>query len=128
MLSEDFPPVKAVLIGTSRGDFEEISLDISFKNSQVTQYLGGSGTFIGQWADHNIVIMKCRECLREPDINKNILAKPFKGETTLGPILLIRMNDDAEPRDLTLQEVLDLKLIFKPQSRYRLRSNSSPAY
>jgi len=128
MLSENFPPVKAVLIGTSRGDFEEISLDISFKNSQVTQYLGGSGTFIGQWVDHNIVIMKCRECIFDPNINKNQLAKPFKGETTLGPILLIRMNDDAEPRDLTLQEVLDLKLIFKPQSRYRLRSNSSPAY
>ena len=125
MLNQNFPPVKAVLIGTSRDDFVEISLDISFKTSQITQYLGGPGTFIGQWVDHNIVIMKCRECLFEPHINKNQLAKPFKGETTLGPILLIRMNDDAEPRDLTLQEVLDLKLIFKQQARYRLRSNSS---
>ena len=123
-LNESFPPVKAVLIYTSRDELKEISLDISSRNSQITQYLGGSATFIGQWVDHDIVIMKCRESLFETEINKNNLAKPFHREKTLGPILLIKMDESSHPQDLTLKEVIDLKLIHTTQTRYELRGRN----
>ena len=47
MFDEKFDPVKAVLVNVKRNDLKEIELDISSKSSQVTQYLGGSATFIG---------------------------------------------------------------------------------
>ena len=125
-LNESFPPVKAVLIGTSKDEVKEISLDISSRNSQITQYLGGSATFIGQWIDHDIVIMKCREPLFAR-INKNILAKPFHIEKTLGPILLIKMDESSHPQDLTLKEVIDLKLVHTTQTRYELRDRRNPS-
>jgi hypothetical protein len=125
MFDDKFDPVKAVLIETTRDCLREISLDISMKTSQVAQYLGGSGTFIGQWVEHDIVIMKCRECIFEPELNNNRLARPFHLEKVSGVILLIRMDVNSHPQDLTLQEVLDLKLVSN-QSRYRLRSNSNP--
>ena len=112
MFDEKFDPVKAVLINVKRNDIREISLDISSKNSQVTQYLGGSATFIGQWPDLNIVIMKCRESIFDYGFNANKLAAPFDNEIVVGPILLIRMNENSEPVDLTLQEVLESKLVL----------------
>jgi hypothetical protein len=127
LLNEKFPPVKAVLIGTSRDDFKEITIDISSRSSQITQYLGGTATFIGQWIDHDIVIMKCRETIFETELNMNFLSKPFHKEKTLGPILLIKMDESSNPQDLTLDEVLDLKLIHCEQTRYDLRGGRNPS-
>lgn len=124
LLDEKFSPVKAVLIGTSKDDFKEISIDISSRNSQITQYLGGTATFIGQWIEHDIVIMKCRETILESELNRNFLAKPFHTENTIGSILLLRMDELSHPQDLTLREVLDLKLIHEEQSRYNLRGRN----
>jgi hypothetical protein len=124
LLDEKFPPVKAVLIGSRTNDFKEISIDISSQNSQITQYLGGSATFIGQWIDHDIVIMKCRETILESELNQNFLAKPFHMERTHGSILLIKMDELSHPRDLTLREVLDLKLVHGEQTRYILRGRN----
>ena len=127
LLDEKFPLVKAVLIGTSKNDFKEISIDISSRSSQITQYLGGTATFIGQWVDHDIVIMKCREPIIETELNINFLSKPFHIEKTRGPILLIKMDESSNPQDLTLEEVLDLKLIHRGQSRYDLRGGRNPS-
>ena len=115
MFDEKFDPVKAVLIGTAKNDIREITLDISTKTSQVYEYLGGPGTFIGQWPEIEVVIMKCRESLFEQGFNSNKLAKPFDKERVVGPILLIRMDENAEPKDLTLEEVLESRLcLLKP--------------
>ena len=110
MFDEKFDPVSAVLINVKRNDIKEIKLDVSSRTSQVTQYLGGLATFIGQWSDLNIVIMKCRENIIDNGFNANKLAEPFGDELVIGPILLIRMNENSEPEDLTLREVLESKL------------------
>lgn len=116
MFDEKFDPVKAVLINVTKGDIEEISLDISSKTSQVAQYLGGVGSFIGQWIDKDIVIMRRRDPSTEP-INCNKLAKPFRKQVVMGPILLIRMDENSEPKDLTLEEVLESKLVLSTPPR-----------
>lgn len=117
MFDEKFDPVKAVLIGVQRGDIREISLDISSKTSQVSQYLGGAATFIGQWPEKDVVIMKCRDSVFDPGFNSNRLNTPFSNERVVGPILLVRMDEKSEPKDLTLEEVLESKLVLptRPQ-------------
>ena len=121
MFNEKFDPVKAVLVGVQRGDIREVSLDISSRTSQVFEYLGGRGTFIGQWPEYNIVIMKCADSIFDPGINNNRLAKPFHMERVVGPILLIRMDENAEPKDLFLSEVQESMLALPKQIRRSAR-------
>jgi len=112
MFDDKFDPVKAVLINYKKGDIKEIDLDISSKTSQVSHYLGGSATFIGQWPEKDIVIMKCMESLFDTPFNENKLAEPFHEEIVVGPILLVRMDENSEPKNLTLSEVQESKLIL----------------
>ena len=113
MFDEKFDPVKAILINIRKDDIKEIDLDISTKTSQVSQYLGGPGTFIGQGPEQDVVIMKCRESIFDHGFNQNKLAVPFHEEIVVGPILLIRMDENSEPKDLTLAEVLESKQFLR---------------
>ena len=121
MFDEKFDPVKAVLVGVQSGDIREVNLDISSRTSQVSQYLGGRGTFIGQWPEHDIVIMKCVDSIFDSGLNSNRLAKPFHMEHVTGPMLLIRMDENAEPKDLFLSEVQESKLALPVQLRRSAR-------
>jgi hypothetical protein len=99
-----FLPVKAVLIRESKDDLEEIILDISPGKNEIYHYLKGGATFIGQWADKEVVIMKCHDSIFKLSKNENILPIPFNLEVVFGPILLIRMDKNAYPQDFTLKE------------------------
>jgi hypothetical protein len=93
---------KAILIGTERIDLKEIDLDIDPKKNQIMQIFGSQATFIGQWPDIDVVILKSVN--DDGDINKNMLPYPFTGIIVRGPILLVRMDENSEPRDFTLKE------------------------
>jgi len=93
--------MKAVLIKESKGDLEEIELDIHPRKYEIFKLLGGSGTFVGQFPDSDVVIMKGVNHTQE---NENTLVEPFHDETIHGPILLIRMDENADHQDLTLEE------------------------
>ena len=121
MFNEKFDPVKAILVGVRCGDIREVSLDISSRSSQIVEYLGGRGTFIGQWPEHDIVIMKCIDSIFDPGINNHVLAKPFHKEKVIGPILLIRMDENSEPKDLLLSEIQESKLVLPRQLRRSAR-------
>ena len=51
--------------------------------------------------------MKCDVSMFDLLENRNVLPEPFHEERVLGPILLIYMDDNAEPRDYTVSEFLD---------------------
>jgi len=97
--------VKCVLIGESCGDVRVIDSPLQ---KDIYTLLKGPGTFIGQYDDVNVVIMKCRESIFDLEMNQNTLPEPFEKERVLGPILLVRMNENSEPEDFTLQEFLTL--------------------
>jgi len=97
--------VKCVLIGESWGDVRVIDSPLQ---KDIYTLLKGPGTFIGQYDDVNVVIMKCRESIFDLEMNQNTLPEPFEKERVLGPILLVRMNENSEPEDFTLQEFLTL--------------------
>ena len=98
--------MKAVLINETYGNIIEIELDIHPKKNEVFKLLKGTGTFVGQWPDSDVVIMKCKESIFELQKNENTLVEPFDKEVIYGPILFIRMDENADHQDLTLTESL----------------------
>jgi hypothetical protein len=95
--------MKTVLIKETKGDVIELDVDIAPKKNEIYLLLGGPGTFVGQWPGTNVVIMKCSlEHLHVE--NENRLTPPFEREVIRGPILFIRMDENADHQDLTLEE------------------------
>jgi hypothetical protein len=93
----------AVLIKEQFGNIQEIDLDITPSKNEVFLRLGGPATFIGQWPDLDVVIMKS---IYGQDSNHNTLPAPFDIEEVCGPILLVRMDENSDPRDFTIEEYL----------------------
>ena len=96
-----------VLISEEDGNISDVIINIHRTSNDLFRVLKGTGTFIGQWPDINVVIMKCRESMFDLIENRNILPEPFDKETIIGPVLLVRMDENSEPQDFTLQEYLD---------------------
>lgn len=92
---------KAILIHEELGRVEEIDLDIAPHKNEIFKLLEGRQTFIGQWPDIDVVIMKSEDGKTR---NLNILPPPFTTEEVFGKILLVRMDENSEPQDFTLEE------------------------
>ena len=97
---------KAVLIHETEGNIEEIDLDIDPSKNEIFLLLCGRQTFIGQWPEIDVVIMKPEDGTTR---NDNILPPPFDVEEVYGKILLVRMDENSDPQDFTLQEYLGYK-------------------
>ena len=93
----------AVLIKEEVGNIQEIDLDIDPRKNEIFRLLSGSPTFIGQWPDLDVVIMKAQYASK---LNINKLPPPFDGEEIKGSVLLVRMDENSDPRDFTLEEYL----------------------
>lgn len=92
---------KAILIHETKGCVEEIHLDISPTKNQIFLMLGGPQTFIGQWPDIDVVILKAENASTK---NENELPHPFNNEEVYGKILLVRMDENSDPQDFTIKE------------------------
>ena len=88
---------KAILIHEQLDHIEEIDLNII----EIYSILGGRATFIGQWPEIDVVIMKAEHAELK---NHNILPQPFNKEETFGKILLVRMDENSEPQDFLIEE------------------------
>jgi len=92
----------AVLIHETKDCIETIELDIKPSKNQIFKILGGPQTFIGQWPEIDVVIMKAETSTSTT--NENTLPPPFDREEVHGKVLLIRMDENSEPQDFTLEE------------------------
>tara|TARA_Y100000389_G_scaffold168079_1_gene173583 strand:+ start:182 stop:481 length:300 start_codon:yes stop_codon:yes gene_type:complete len=97
---------KAVLINEELGNVKQIEIDIDPRKNEIFKILSGRATFIGQWPDIDVVIVKCVEAAK---LNENKLPQPFQDEEVYGKIILIRMDENSEPRDFTLKEFQSLE-------------------
>ena len=97
--------VSAVLINEGLNDIQEIDLDISPERNEIYNILGGRATFVGQWEQLDVVIIK--RASDDGSLNLNKLPSPFYDETIFGPILLVRMDEESENQDFTLPEYTD---------------------
>lgn len=96
----------AVLIHETNGHIEQIELDIAPHKNEIFTIIGGTQTFIGQWPDIDVVILKSVQAKK---LNENTLPPPFHGEEVYGKILLVRMDENSEPKDFTLREFTSLE-------------------
>ena len=96
--------VNCVLISEEEGNISDI--DVNIKGDDLFRVLKGTATFIGQLIDTDIVIMKCDVSFFNLMENRNKLPEPFHEEVIIGPILLIRMDSEADPQDFTVLEYL----------------------
>lgn len=92
---------KAILIHEERGHIIDIEIDIDPVKNEIFKILGGPATFIGQWPEIDVVLLKCT---RGHVKNMNSIPFPFENEVVFGKILLIRMDKHSEPNDFTLDE------------------------
>lgn len=95
----------AVLIHEDENHIEQIHLDIEPTKNEIFKLLSGRATFIGQWPDIDVVIMKPEVGLIK---NDNILPEPFHEEEIAGKILLVRMDENSDPQDFMLDEYMSL--------------------
>ena len=93
----------AILIKEQLGDIQQIDLDIDPRKNEIFLLLSGTATFIGQWPELDVVIMKPQYGVKT---NNNTLPSPFDTEEIKGSILLVRMDENSDPRDFTLEEYL----------------------
>ena len=105
ILDETGPIVKVVILKVD-GTQEESTFDMTPMKNTLGKYLNDSVTFIGQYEDEQVVITKGLNSTEQE--NKNILPCPFHEEKHNGDIVLIRMDDDANPKDFTLREYLTI--------------------
>ena len=96
--------VTCVLISEEDGNISDVEINII--GTDLYRILKGTATFIGQFPDTNIVIMKCDVSPFELMENRNKLPEPFHNEVVLGPILLVYIDDDAEPQNFTVLDYL----------------------
>lgn len=100
--------VKAVLLNEKRNDVHEINVDLSPEKNEICKILRGKATFLGQWEEELVVILKCKESVFDLKLNENILPRPFSNMDVDGRILLIRMDEESEPQDFTKVEYDDM--------------------
>jgi hypothetical protein len=93
-----------VLISEEEGHVTEIR---STLDQDLYTILKGTATFIGQYADIDVIVMRCSETPFQLMENRNRLPPPFENERVVGPVLLVRMDERADPKDFTLKEYLD---------------------
>ena len=109
----------AVLINEKRKDMHEIDVDISPEKNEIYRILRGKASFLGQWSEEQVVILKCeqKDSPFELKLNTNRLPRPFTNMLVFGRILLIRMDDNADPQNFTLKEYQRLVSKTHPRTR-----------
>jgi Family of unknown function (DUF5880) len=90
-----------VLVLEPSGTAVEMDMNFDPKRNELSKFLDGTVTFIGQLIGTDVVIVKAT---RHPVPNTHRLPPPFESEEAYGPIVLIRMDQSAEPRDYHLEE------------------------
>ena len=110
---------RAVLINEKRNDIYEIDIDISPSKNEIFKLLKGKASFLGQWPEEQVVIVKTEpdESFVELYLNSNRLPRPFTNMKVLGRILLIRMDDNADPQNFTLKEYHEMAKYTHPRTR-----------
>ena len=108
---------RAILINEERNSIKEIDIDISPEKNEIFKILKGKASFVGQWPDEDVVIIKYSESIFELQLNQNKLPRPFTNILVLGKILLIRMDEYSEPQDFTLKEYNRLTRESRPRTR-----------
>jgi len=116
----------AVLVNEEKNNIHEIDLDISPEKNEIYKILKGKATFLGQWPEKSVVIVTCESSMFELKMNLNRLPRPFTNMSVFGRILLIRMDENSEPQNFTLEEYHEMTKETHPRTRSSTHLISRP--
>jgi hypothetical protein len=116
----------AVLVNEEKNNIREIDLDISPEKNEIYKILKGKATFLGQWPEKSVVIVTCESSMFELKMNLNRLPRPFTNMSVFGRILLIRMDENSEPQNFTLEEYHKMTKETHPRTRSSTHLISRP--
>ena len=92
---------KCILVAEEHGNIIEIETSLK----ELYRYLKGTSTIIGSIPQLDAVILKCNESPFDLLVNRNTNVLPLEEKYVLGPILIVRMDENSEHQDLMLSEV-----------------------
>ena len=92
---------KCILVAEEQKHIIEIECSLK----ETYRYLKGTTTIIGSIPELDAVILKCCESPFDLMANRNTFCLPIDEKYVLGPILIVRMDENSEHQDLTLPEV-----------------------
>ena len=110
--TEKFPPRSAVLVCEQEGHILEVIMELK----DIPRYLKGTATIQGAHPDYDVVILRCDESPFELMRNQNM-------PELNGPALFVRMDENSEPQNLTLDEFW--KIVGSTPSRPEQPENTS---
>lgn len=101
VMSAEGPVVQCVIL-RSDGTSEEQTVDMTPRLNKPGEILGGAVTFVGQYPEHEIVLMMRKDAPEGTPINKHKLQPPLHKREIAGDMMLVRMDQEAMPQDFTL--------------------------
>ena len=104
LMESDGPVVRCVFVRADSGLAEEIELDMTPKKAAPSAILGGTPTFAGTISSLDVVVMVLADPAGNLSRNKHVLPPPMDQREIVGPILMIRMDENSEPQHFTLAE------------------------
>eukprot|EP01138_Halocafeteria_seosinensis_P005448 gb/GECG01005569.1/.p1 GENE.gb/GECG01005569.1/~~gb/GECG01005569.1/.p1 ORF type:complete len:306 (+),score=98.45 gb/GECG01005569.1/:1-918(+) len=119
IMDESGPRVQTVIIQPQEGQKEstisQLELDMTPSENKIVEAMGGSVTILGQYNDIDTVVLKLRNPGENAVKNPHKLQPPLHNQVVYGPLLMVRMDADANPQDFTKQEYLEyLKKDIEP--------------
>lgn len=92
---------KCILIAEEYRNIVEVDMSLKYMYT----YLKGTSTIIGAIPELDAVILKCNESPFDLTANRNTDLLPIDEKYILGPILIVRMDEHSEHKDLRLSEM-----------------------
>lgn len=92
---------KCILVAEEQSNIIEVECSLK----ETYRYLKGTSTIIGAIPELDAVILKCNESPFDLMVNRNTAILPIEEKYIMGPILIVRMDENSEHQDLTLSEV-----------------------
>jgi hypothetical protein len=93
------------------GQPEEVELDMTPKVCAPAVKLGGNATFCAAYPEIDVQVLKLRAPAEGTATNTYKLPAPFHEIEVVGPMLLIRMDENSEPKDFTLKEFTEYSAV-----------------
>jgi len=104
MMNSSGPTVSAVLLKAD-GTVEEVKYDTTPKANEISKFLGGAPTIVGQWDQiGGVVVCKKREVTDEDEKNHHLLRFPLHQELIKGHLFCVRMDENANAVDFSKAE------------------------
>jgi hypothetical protein len=100
ILQSEGPTVQMVILKPD-GTIVEETFDSTPSKNHLSELVGGPVTILGKYHQNSVILLKLRCPQPDASVNSHVLHAPFADAEVVGPIAMVRMNNEALPEDFT---------------------------